>query len=423
MLAPTNFQVAWVPSHLDDESAEPIKQLDKKFPDCKITSQRELVEKCVQVGITTREHIRGNSNTDECVKAGANQHSLRTYDVLIAQDHAYLTAAVQTLLVVSWDSWITFMGTQAHDNEAAASIDQIAELGDPAADVIKDMEAAFLDAHEMLLPQSYVDDPDDPWKTLLSMPTISTVPSLFDEKPAEPPMPSIPQPAPTPTSPTSRVTVTQAPPPNPRPRGLPASLPACPPQLLTLHLPTIRSLHPLPLSSVMPTPNGPSYIGPPTTAAPTLFVSIIAALPSRTPPSPSVIELSAICWWIGQQRFTPLYKHRPPEHRAEHYQMSYQELAISLELHTRVGYGGQKADLADKARILRESLWMLARNQNMLLDGIPTNYAICLEPCNSVFVRELTGLWLPAAGRRIVHNDPADEASLQQLRPEFLSSG
>ena len=70
--------------------------------------------------MTTEAHIAGNVIADGLAAGGARMHFIIPMTLIMADDKAELTAIVQTHLITSWSSWITYTKGHAIDVEAEA---------------------------------------------------------------------------------------------------------------------------------------------------------------------------------------------------------------------------------------------------------------------------------------------------------------
>ena len=95
---------------------------------------------------------------------------------------------------------------------------------------------------------------------------------------------------------------------------------------------------------------------------------------------PNVSELSAGAWWLSHQTVSALSTDQPSNSDVKHYQITFHEAVINLELTTHVALGGNNADLATKASRLRDCLRALGRNRNLAVNGVAATLASALRP-------------------------------------------
>ena len=74
------------------------------------------------------------------------------------------------------------------------------------------------------------------------------------------------------------------------------------------------------------------------------------------------LELEAVKWWLEKTRFTALHGTARDGYSYRSCQTTYVEMAIALELETRVHLGGPSADLSRKVALLRTALRFLMQN-------------------------------------------------------------
>ena len=122
--------------------------------------------------MTTSERICGNDLADALARLGTSAHQFPASDIVAARYRAALAAAVQRLLVASWDHWVqrdkaAAAAQQSDDNITA----HIAACGSHAADWGEglDLPPDHLDDHDVPPswdPRDQLDEGPDGWDGL-----------------------------------------------------------------------------------------------------------------------------------------------------------------------------------------------------------------------------------------------------------------
>ena len=134
-----------------------------------------------------------------------------------------------------------------------------------------------------------------------------------------------------------------------------------------------------------------------------------------TPTSPpkdggTLAELQAVNWWLSQVSFTSIGERGPTnaENAEAHNFTSYLELALHVDIITGVNLGGADADLATKASRVQAALRHLAKQNNLLVNGVPSSFAEAFKPRSSPHTILPTGLWLPSISRGVCYPNCPD---------------
>ena len=125
---------------------------------------------------------------------------------------------------------------------------------------------------------------------------------------------------------------------------------------------------------------------------------------NKPPKGLTLEETHAIAHWVQANKWTPLHddEQRPVESIIGHYQCTYFEAALALEIDTDVKLGGPKADWATKANLMRIGIRNIHSTFDLRLESQRNqpSFKQLFDARIRRCARDVTGLWLHGLGRR-----------------------